>query len=83
MIQRNYTIGRSELGPYVYSLNHFGSCPCKYNIEMIKEVLCYLKHSASSSKQIAIDSNPMEFERLEPNFGLLIPDFFEDYPEAT
>ena len=25
----------------------------------------------------------MEFERLEPNFGLLIPDFFEDYPEAT
>ena len=83
MIQRNYTIGRPELGPSVYSLNHFGSCPRKYNIEMIKQVLCYLKSSASSSKQIAIDSNPMEFERLEPNFGLLIPDFFEDYPEAT
>ena len=50
---------------------------------MIKEVLCYLKQSDSSPKQIAIDSNPMEFERLEPNFGLLIPDFFEDHPEAT
>ena len=50
---------------------------------MIKYFLCYLNNITSSPKHIAIDSNPMEFERLEPNFGLLIPDFFEDYPEAT
>ena len=83
MLQWNYTIGRPELGPSVSSLNQFGTCPRKYYLELIKQVFFYLKHSASSPRQIAIDSSPMEFERSETKCNPLIPDFLQDYPDAT
>ena len=36
----------------------------------------------SISRSIAIDSNPMEFERHETQYQCLIPDFLQDYPDA-
>ena len=42
----------------------------------------YIKYSASISRNIAIDSNPMEYERHETQYEFFIPDFLQDYPDA-
>ena len=44
MLQWNYSIGRIELGPAVSSLNRFGTCPCEYHLDLIKNVFSYLKY---------------------------------------
>ena len=82
MLQWNYSIGRIELGPAVSSLNRFGTCPREYHLELIKGVFSYLKYSEKMNQSIAIDSNPMNYERQDPNFEALIPDFLQDYPDA-
>ena len=82
MLQWNYTIGRIELGPAVSSLNRFGACPQKGHLQLMKHVFSYLKYSALSSRNIAIDSNPMEYERHETQYKFLIPNFLQDYPDA-
>ena len=83
MLQWKYSIGRLELGPSIWSLNQFGCCPRKYHLELIKQVFCYLKYSASSQRNIAIDSTPMEFEQAEHIYYFLIQDFLENHPDAT
>ena len=82
MLHWNYSIGRIELGPAVSSLNRFGTCPREYHLELIKHVFSYLKYSEKMNRSIAVDSNPMNYERQDPNFEALIPDFLQDYPDA-
>lgn len=67
MLQWNCSIKRPELGPPVSSLNCFGSYPCEYHLELRKQDFCYQKYSAENSQNIAIDSNPVNYERHKPN----------------
>ena len=82
MLQWNYSIGRPELGPALSSLNRFGACPREYHLELLKHTFCFIKYTSSTSRSIAIDSKPMEYERHETNYTKLIPDFLQDYPDA-
>jgi len=82
MLQWNYSIGRIELGPAVSSLNRFGTCPRETHLDLVKHVFSYLKYSEHMNRSIAIDSNPMNYERQDPNYEALIPDFLQDYPDA-
>ena len=82
MLQWNYSIGRIELGPAVSSLNRFGTCPRENHLELIKLVFSYLKYSENINCSIAIDSNPMNYERQDPHYEELILNFLQDYPDA-
>ena len=80
MLQWDFSIGCTELGPAVSSLNQFGTCPCKGHLLLIQHVFSYLKYSKTKPHNIAIDSNPMEYERHELDYEALRPDFLQDYP---
>ena len=83
MLQWDFSIECIELGPAVSSLNRFGTCPQEGHLLLIQHVFSYLKYSKSKPHNIAIDSNPMEYERTNPCFESLIPDFLQDFPDAT
>ena len=68
MLQWNFSIGRPEIGHALASLNRFGACPLETHLELIKHVYGYLLYTQNESRNIAIDSNPMEYERHEPDY---------------
>ena len=75
------TIGKPELTTCVSSLNRFGSSPREYHLKLIVRAFGYVK--TVQYKQIAIDSRPMVSDRSTPKFKKLIPDFLNDYPDAS
>ena len=81
MLQWMVTIGKPELTTCVSSLNRFGSNPREYHLELIVRAFGYVK--TVQHKQIAIDSRPMVSDRSTPKFEKLIPDFLNDYPDAS
>ena len=74
------TIGKPELFYAVLSLNCFGACPRESHLDLAVRCFGYVK--TTISKQIAIDSRPMKFDRTASNFQKLIHDFVKDYPDA-
>ena len=74
------TIGRPDLCQVVSSLNRFGSCPREYHLDLAIHVFGYIK--TTINKHIAIDSQPLQYDRTTSNFVQLIPDFLDDYPDA-
>ena len=81
ILQWLVTIGRPDLRQLVSSLKCFDACPRKYHLELAIRVFGSLK--TCPDEQIAINSRPMIFDRNEPNYSKLIPDFLKDYPEAS
>ena len=71
MLQWNFSIGRPEIGHALASLNRFGACPRETHLELIKHVYGYLLYTQNESRNIAIDSNPMEYERHEPDYKVI------------
>jgi len=61
MLQWNFSIGRPELGHALSSLNCFGTCPRETHLVLLKHVYGYLLNTQHESRNIAIDSNPMEY----------------------
>ena len=80
MLQWLVTIGKPELCSTVASLNRFAAAPRQRHLELAIRVFGYLKTTVN--KQIAIDSRPMDFTRIHPEFEKLRPDFLQDYPHA-
>ena len=80
MLQWMITIGKPELCQCVSSLNRFGACPRQGHLDLAVRAFGYIK--TTLTKQIAIDSRPMQFTRSSPNFKKLIPDFLKDYDGA-
>ena len=81
MMQLMVIIEKIELCQVVLSLNRFGACPREVYLELTVRCFGYVENTIN--KKITIDSRPMKFNRTEPSFHKLIPDFINDYPEAT
>ena len=73
-------IVKPALCQVVSSLNRFDACPREGHLDLAIRTFGYIK--STINKQIAIDSRPMQFQRSEPNFEKLIPDFVKDYPDS-
>ena len=71
MLQWSYSIGCPELGHALSLLNHFGTCPRETHLELLKHVFGYLSYTQNESRNIAIDSNPMKYERRELDYEVL------------
>ena len=71
MLHWSYSIGRPELGHALSLLNRFGTCPRVTHLELLKHVFGYLLYTQNESRNIAIDSNPMEYERRELDYEVL------------
>ena len=80
MLQCMLTIGKPKISQLVSFLNRFDACPREGHLDLAVRSFGYTKTTMHT--QIAIDSLPMEFNRSEPNFKKLIPDFRQDYPDA-
>ena len=80
MLQWMVTIGRPDLCNLVSSLNRFGACPREYHLELAVRAFGFVKQVRGP--EIAIDSNPLNYERKAPDYEKVIPDFVQDYPEA-
>ena len=81
MLQWMINIGKLKLFQLCSSLNRFGACPRQSHLELDVRSFGYVKNTLN--KQIAIESRLMPFQSSNPNFENLIPDFLNDYPEAT
>ncbi len=82
MLQWLQSIGRPDLSTLVSSLNRFGACPRKGHLQLA--AVCafgFVKYTID--EKIAINPRPLQFSRSTPNFESLIPDFLQDYPEAS
>ena len=80
MLQWMVTIGRPDLCNLVSSLNRFGACPREYHLDLAVRAFGYVKQV--KDPKIGIDSRPLQYERIFPDYEKLIPDFLQDYPEA-
>ena len=80
MLQWLVTISRPDLCCLVSFLNRFGSCPREGHLDLAVRAFGYLK--SVPNPKIAIDHNPMQFNRTKPDYDALRPDFLEDYPDA-
>ena len=69
MLQWMFTIGRPDLCQLVASLNHFGECPRELQLDLDVQDFGYVK--ATFNKKNAIDSRPIDFNRLSPKFEKL------------
>ena len=81
MLQWLQSIGRPDLSTLVSSLNRFGACPREGHLQLAIRAFGFVKYTMN--EQIAIDPRPLQFSRSTPNFESLIPDFLQDYPEAS
>jgi len=81
MLQWLVTIGRPDLCNVVSSLNRFGACPREGHLDLAVRTFGFIK--TTIDRQIAIDHRPMNFARKDPEYKKLIPDFIQDYPDAT
>ena len=73
MLQWMITFDKPEISQLVSSLNRVGACPREGHLDLAVRFFGYIK--TTMHKHIAIDSLPMVFDRSEPNFKKLIPDF--------
>ena len=80
MLQWLNTIGRPDLCHACCSLSRFGSCPRETHLELAVHCFQYLKQFPD--RKIAIDPNPLNYERVTPDWLKLVPDFLRDYPDA-
>ena len=80
MLQWLVTICRPDLCNVVASLNRFGACPRETHLDLAVRAFGYLKQV--TDPRIAIDHRPLVFDRSEPQYEKLIPDFLKDYPHA-
>lgn len=80
MLQWLHIIGRLEFGPLLATLNRFGAASRTNHLELALSSIGYLKFS--KGRKIVIDSGPLKFERLCPDYEMLRPNFLDDYPHA-
>ena len=73
ILQWMVIIGKPELCQLVACLNRFGACPREAHLELAGCSFGYVK--ATLHLQIAVDSRPMQFKRVTPDFDKLRPDF--------
>lgn len=81
MLQWLMSIGRPDLSPLVSSLNRYGACPREGHLQLAIRAFGFVKTTLNES--IAIDHRPMEYSRSNPVYEDLIPDFLQDYPDAS
>ena len=74
-------IGRPDLSNVVACLNHIGACPWETHLDLAVQVFGYIKWNPDW--KIAIDPRPMHYECTQWDFEKLIPDFLQDYPDAS
>lgn len=65
----------------VSSLNRFGAFPRQYHLELAMRCFGFIKQTPKY--QIAINSRPLQYSRLVPNYEKLRPNFLQDYPHAS
>ena len=81
MLQWLVTIGRPDLCHLVSSLNHFGAFPCQYHLDLAICAFGYIIWHPNT--EIVIDSCPIDYRCINPDYRILLPDFLEDYPHVT
>ena len=80
MLQWLVTIGHPDLCHLVSSLNRFGACPRQFHLDLVIRAFGYIKWHLNT--EIAINSRPMDYRRIDTDYCILLPDFLEDYPHT-